>query len=140
MGLEETRLICTTCPMGCTLEVAHDGSTVARVTGHSCRKGIDYARAELSDPRRMVATTVRVRRGLHPLVPVCTAAPFPKGKIMELMAELRRVEIDAPVRLGQIVLANALGTGVDVVASRDMPLVDGASAGGALVAEVPECL
>lgn len=124
MAQEKARLICITCPMGCTLDVTHEGPTVVGVSGHSCRRGIDYARAELSDTRRMVATTVRVRGGLHPLVPVHTAVPFPKGRIMELMARLREIELEAPIRAGQVVLADALGTGVDILASRSLPAAD----------------
>lgn len=122
MAEETTRIICITCPMGCTLEVTHDGATIAKVVGQACKRGVEYAQAELTDPRRMVASTVRVRGGLHPLVPVYTAARIPKPLIMALQAELRKVELVAPVRLGQVVLANALGTGVEVIASRDMPV------------------
>ncbi len=118
---QTTAMICITCPVGCALEVTHDGTTVIRVAGNACKKGVGYAQDELTNPRRMVATTVRVRGGLHPLVPVYTAAPVPKPLIFDLLALLRRVELEAPVRLGQVVLENALGTGVDVVASRDMP-------------------
>jgi len=75
------------------------------------------------DPRRMVATTVRVRGGVHPLLPVYTSEPFQKGKIRELMTLLRQVEIDAPVRMDTVVLANALESGIDIIASRDMPAV-----------------
>jgi CxxC motif-containing protein len=120
----ETRIICITCPKGCTLEVTHDGQTVLRVN-QGCKRGREYAQRELSDPRRMVATTVRVHGGIHPLLPVTTAAPFPKPRIRELMDALRRVEVQAPVEAGQPVLADALGTGIDVVASRRMEPVSG---------------
>ena len=117
-----TKMICITCPVGCALEVTHEGTTVINVTGNTCKKGIDYAKGELTDPRRMVATTVKVHGGRHPLVPVYTAAPVPKPLIFDLLAALRTVELEAPVHMGEVVLANALGTGVDVVASRDMPV------------------
>jgi CxxC motif-containing protein len=68
----------------------------------------------------MVATTVRVRGGLHPLLPVATSAPFPKPRLFELMDALRKVEVQAPVRAGDVVLPNALGEGVDIIASRDI--------------------
>jgi CxxC motif-containing protein len=73
----------------------------------------------------MVASTVRVNGGIHPLVPVYTTAPFPKPLIFGLLAELRRVELEAPVQIGQAILENALGTGVDVLASRDLPAIPG---------------
>mgnify|MGYP000969261828 CR=1 FL=1 len=114
-------MICITCPMGCTLEVTHEGSTVLNVDGNTCPRGLAYVERELTDPRRMVATTVRVRNGRHPLVPVSTSAPFPKPQIFALLKELRDIEIEAPVAAQQVVLANVLGTDINVVASRDMP-------------------
>ncbi len=114
-----TKLICITCPKGCSLEVTHDGQTVIKVS-EGCKRGKEYVQRELTDPRRMVATTVRVRGGLHPLLPVATAAPFPKPLILDLMAELRTLDLVAPVKMGQAVLSNALGTGIDVIASRDL--------------------
>ena len=121
MAEELTKLICITCPVGCTLHVTHDGDTIVRVDGEECKRGRDYVRAELADPRRMVTSTVKVNGGLHPLVPVCTSEPIPKGLIFPLLHELRRVELRAPVVVGQVVLENALGTGIDVLASRDLP-------------------
>ena len=119
--VEKAKLICVTCPMGCTLNVTYDGETVLEVTGHACKRGKTYVQAELTDPRRMVASTVQVHGGLYPLVPVYTDAPFPKPLIFDLLAELRQVELQAPIKGGQIVLQNALSTGVDVLASRDLP-------------------
>jgi CxxC motif-containing protein len=114
-------MICITCPMGCTLEVTHDGETVLEVDGNTCPRGLAYVEGEIKDPRRMVATTVQVKDGLHPLVPVYTEAPFPKPQIFELLSKLREVEIEAPVSINQVVLRDALGTGIDVIASREMP-------------------
>ncbi len=118
---ETEEMICITCPLGCTLNVTHEGETVVEVDGNTCPRGLKYAEEELTDPRRMVATTVRVKDGFHPLVPVYTEAPFPKPQIFALLAALREVEIEAPVKIRQVVLENALETGIDVVASRDMP-------------------
>lgn len=117
------KMICITCPMGCTLEVNHDGATVLSVEGNTCKRGEKYVQEELSDPRRMVASTVRVQGGIHPLVPVYTAAPIPKPRIPELLAQLREVELAAPVTMNQVVLENVLGEGINVIASRDMPRV-----------------
>ena len=121
MAEEITKMICITCPVGCALEVTHDGETIIDIKGDTCKRGIDYAETELTDPRRMVTSTVKVRGGVHPLVPVYTAAPIPKPLIFDLLAELREVELEAPVKVGQVVLENALGTGIDVLASRSLP-------------------
>jgi CxxC motif-containing protein len=121
MTAQEKNFICIMCPMGCALAVLHDGETVVELTGNNCKRGLAYVQGELNDPRRMVASTVKVRGSLHPLLPVYTAAPFPKGQIFALLAELRKVELQAPVEMEQVVLENALGTGIHVIASRDMP-------------------
>jgi CxxC motif-containing protein len=118
---EISEIICVTCPKGCTLRVKHEGKEVLEVLD-GCKRGEEYAICELQDPRRMVASTVRVEGGLHPLVPVYTRKAFPKHLIPELARSLREVQVAAPVKINQVVLADALGTGIDVVASRDMPV------------------
>lgn len=115
------KMICITCPMGCNLTVTHEGDTLLSVDGNTCARGVKFVEAELTDPRRMVATTVRVKGGIHSLVPVYTAAPFPKPRIFELLREIRKVEIEAPVTMNQVVLENPLGEGIDIIVSRDMP-------------------
>jgi CxxC motif-containing protein len=114
------KMICITCPMGCSVELTREGETLLSVDGNTCKRGEDYVRRELTDPRRMAATTVRVKGGVHPLVPVYTASAFPKPRLFELLDALRQLELEAPVAMGQVVLANALDTGIDVVASREM--------------------
>ena len=80
---EISEIICVTCPKGCTLRVKHEGKEVLEVLD-GCKRGEEYAICELQDPRRMVASTVRVEGGLHPLVPVYTRKAFPKHLIPEL--------------------------------------------------------
>ncbi|MCL0049274.1 DUF1667 domain-containing protein [Dehalococcoidia bacterium] len=121
MAEELTRMICITCPVGCLLKVTHEGKTIIKVEGHECKKGIDYAERELTDPRRMVFTVVRVRNGFHPVVPVRFTKPVPKAAIFKVLEVLREVELEAPVKLHQVVLADAAGTGIDVIASRNLP-------------------
>jgi CxxC motif-containing protein len=115
----EEKVICVTCPKGCTLAVTRDGQTVLKVE-NGCKRGHDYARQELVDPRRMVASSVHIRGALHPLLPVYTSAPFPKPRIPELLSLLRQVELHAPVNLDQVVLENVLETGINIHASREM--------------------
>ena len=113
------KVICTTCPKGCTLEVTRDGETVISVI-NGCKRGHEYARQELTDPRRMVASSVRVSGGMHLLMPVYTSAPFPKPRIPELLKVLRTVEVKTPVKVDQVVISDVLGTGIDIKASRTM--------------------
>ena len=118
---EETEIICVTCPKGCTLKVLHEGNEVVDVLGGGCKRGKEYAICELQDPRRMVASSVRIKHGIHPLVPVYTEKPFPKPLIGELATLLRTVDLTAPVKINQVVMPDALGTGINILASRDMP-------------------
>ena len=113
-------LICVTCPMGCTLEVTLDGEQVLAVEGQGCKRGIAYASDELSNPRRVVTTTVAVSNGVHPLLPVYTAGTIPKSRMAALVTALSRIHVSAPVKAGQVVVEDALGTGVKVRASRDI--------------------
>jgi len=121
--MEDIKLICVSCPKGCTLTVTTDGDTIVEVRDASCKRGEAYAHQEITDPRRMVATTVKVNHGTHPLVPVYTAAPVPKPLIFDILAEIRKTELQAPVKTEQIVIENVLDTGINVIASRDMPRV-----------------
>ena len=119
--VETSEIICVACPKGCTLHIKHEDEDVLEIISAGCQRGKEYAICELQDPRRMVASTVKVQSGLHPLVPVYTREAFPKPLIPQLAQKLREVEIVAPVKLNQVVLENALDTGIDIIASRDMP-------------------
>jgi CxxC motif-containing protein len=121
--VEKRKLICVSCPVGCELEVTLDDNEIIEVEGNTCKLGIDYAEQEIFDPRRMVASTVKVKNGYHPLVPVYTEKPVPKPKIFDVLVELRKVEIEAPVKINDVVIENVLDTGINVIASRDMPNV-----------------
>ncbi len=118
---ESIKLICISCPQGCALEVTMEGKTIINVDGAGCKRGKEYAEQEINDPRRMIASTVRVKNGFHPLVPVYTKMPIPKNQIRNVLKELREVELTAPVANGSVVIENILGTGIDVITSREMP-------------------
>lgn len=118
---EHTSYLCIGCPLGCRLEVEHTGEDVVEVRGAGCKRGDKYAREEHTRPVRMVTTTVTIRNGLWARLPVKTSAAIPKGRMHELCEVLQSVVVEAPVTLGDVVLENALGVGVDVVATRSMP-------------------
>lgn len=111
-------LICIVCPRGCHLKVDEENGFT--VTGNACPRGVEYAKAELTNPTRVVTSTVRCEGGAYPRCPVKTAAPVPKGKIADVMRALDAVTLTAPVAVGQVVLENVCGTGVDVVATRNL--------------------
>jgi len=119
--VETRKIICTSCPMGCELTVTFDEEKVIEVKGNACPLGADYAKQEIFDPRRMVASTVRVRNGYHPLVPVYTEKPVPKPIIMDVLAEIRKVEVEAPISINDVIVENVLDTGINIIASRNLP-------------------
>jgi CxxC motif-containing protein len=101
--------------MGCTLQVEMSGTQVLRVTGNTCKRGDVYARKEVTNPTRIVTTTVRLKgKGV---LPVKTKEDIPKEKIMECVKELKDLVIEGPVQIGQIILENAAGTGIPVIAT-----------------------
>ena len=114
--------LCIGCPLGCRLEVEQDDKTdeVVEVRGWSCKKGDRYGRQEHVDPRRMVTTTVRIDGASLARLPVKTSDEVPKGLVTEVCRLLQGVSVQAPVCVGDIVLANIAGTGADIVATRDM--------------------
>lgn len=111
-------LICIVCPKGCHLKV--DEQNGYAVTGNACPRGAEYGKSELMHPTRVLTSTVKVQGGLHRRLPVKTSAPIPKGLLMEAVRVLDTVQLEAPVAMGQVVVHNVLGTGVDVVATRSM--------------------
>jgi len=121
---ERSEYLCIGCPLGCRLEVEEDASGQVEVRGNSCKRGLEFARQEHADPRRMVATTVRVEGGRWARLPVRTREAVPKAQVLPLCRALHAITVEAPLAMGTVVLSNALGTGVDVVASRDMPSKD----------------
>lgn len=116
----QAELTCILCPQGCQLTVAgRDGEWA--IAGNACARGEGYALSEATDPRRVVTATIAVTGAVIPRLPVRTAGAVPKGCVLPLVRELHRLTRSAPVRLGEIILPDALGTGVAVVASRSLP-------------------
>ena len=116
-----THYLCIGCPLGCRLEVEEEDGAIVEVRGFACKRGKEYAEREHVDPRRMVSSTVRVANGLWARLPVKTDRPVPKDQVRAVCRVLRQVSIPAPVSMGDVILANVLGTGADIVAARDMP-------------------
>ena len=100
--------------------MSRTGKADYAVTGNSCPKGADYGRAELTHPTRVVTSTVRCEGGAYPRCPVKTNGPIPKGDIFAAVSLLDGVTVKATVQVGQVVVENICGTGVDFVATRNM--------------------
>ena len=120
--MEEKNFICTACPTGCRLIIRMEGDEVVKILGNRCRKGETYGRQEAIAPQRMLSSTVNISNGFHPLLPVYTKGSIPKRRIAEVLEKIREVEVSAPVKAEDIIIRNVIGTGVNVIASRDMPV------------------
>ena len=121
--MEERNLTCINCPMGCQITVTMEDGKVLSVEGNTCPRGDTYARKEVTNPTRIVTSSVYVKGAGNgaKTVSVKTAADIPKGKIFDILEELKGLTVEAPVRIGDIVLPNACGTGVNVIATRNIP-------------------
>ena len=106
--------------MGCPLVVTMDGGEVVSVTGNTCKRGEIYGRKEVTNPTRIVTSTVRVSGGSIDMVSVKTKEDIPKGKIFDCVKALKNVEVEAPVHIGDVILKDVAGTGVDVVATKNV--------------------
>ena len=112
------KMSCINCPKGCEMDVEKVGDDV-RVTGHSCPRGEAYAKAEVTNPTRMVTGLVRVA-GMRKPLPVKTRTAVPKGSIDAVLFSLHQATVQLPVKIGDVIIPDAAGTGVDVVATANM--------------------
>ena len=113
-------LTCIVCPIGCSLSVELEDGKVIDVKGNTCPKGETYAKKEVTNPTRIVTSTVRVSGGFCPMVNVKTASDIPKDKIFECVESLKDIIVPAPVKIGDVILKDVAGTGVDVIAARNV--------------------
>ena len=124
--IETLQFNCTTCPSECllTVEVERDAdghvSSVRTVTGNSCPRGDKFAHQELTCPMRVLTTTVAVSGGDEALIPVRTAEAIPLELHAQAMALIRGLVVNAPIRMGDVILPNLLDTNINLVASMDI--------------------
>jgi len=113
-------ITCIRCPAGCRLTVAETEGTLT-VKGNECKLGEQYGRQEYASPMRIVTSSVRVISGARPLCPVKTAGEVRKADIKKVLAAIHESTVSAPVKIGQVIIKNVIGSGTDVVATRSIP-------------------
>lgn len=116
-------MICIVCPRGCRMEAEQDELGHLQVTGAGCARGARYAETELTAPMRTVTTTVRVTGAAIGRLPVKSARPVPKELVRDTVAALRGFVVSAPVQRGTVIAADVAGTGVEFIATRDLPVL-----------------
>jgi len=123
--MEEKIITCIVCPIGCEIKLKVKEGEIVSVSGNECSRGIKYAKQEYYNPQRVLTTTVRVKGGKLPLVPVRTDRPISKRMLGECVRYLAKIEVRAPIRLGQVIVPNILNTGASVISTRKMPRKNG---------------
>lgn len=122
MSTEIRKLTCINCPLGCSLSVTMDGKEVVSVTGNTCPKGEIYARNEVTDPKRVVTSSVYVLNGERNVVSVKTEEAIPKDKIFDCVEAMRDLKVKAPVSIGDVIAEDIAGTGVKLLATANVKL------------------
>ncbi|NLC02954.1 MAG: DUF1667 domain-containing protein [Tissierellia bacterium] len=120
--METKEMICIVCPVGCHMQISEDkeSETGYRVTGATCNRGPIYGVKELSNPTRLLTSTVKIHGGILPRIPVRTDTEIPKNKIFEVMEVINSIELNAPIKMGQILADNVLGLGVNIISSKSV--------------------
>jgi CxxC motif-containing protein len=121
--VSETRsFTCIGCPIGCPLQLSHEGREIIEIEGASCNRGAKYAQQEFTDPRRGMSTTVAISGARWQRLPVKVTAPIPKDRVLEAARVIHALRVKAPVKRGEVLLDDLLGEkGIQVVATRSLP-------------------
>lgn len=117
--IKEKDLTCIVCPVGCIMHVKADGDNI-EVANNACKRGYTYAVNEMTCPKRMVTSSILVLGGDLPLVSAKTSEPIDKDKIDDTLIKIKQTIIKAPVAIGDVLIKNVAGTGIDIVATRNV--------------------
>jgi len=121
VAAEKKHFVCVVCPVGCEIDVVHDGAKIMSMEGNKCEKSEEFVTQELIEPMRILTTTVRIQDSRWPVVPVRTDKAVPKRLFPRIMKQLRRVKLQAPVNMLDVVVRDVLRTGANIIATRTMP-------------------
>jgi CxxC motif-containing protein len=114
----EREFICIICPNGCRIKVEYEGTNIKNIKGDECPKGKDYVKNEITNPLRVFTGSVLVGNGDFSLVSVKTSVSIPKKYLKKIGEITRRIKVEAPVTIGQIVASNLLDNNIDLIATR----------------------
>lgn len=118
--MAEKMVICTVCPRGCQITVKGEGNKIESIEGFSCKRGEKYATDEFILPKRIITSTVKIENAQEPLLPVRSDDVIPKDSLLDCMKEIRKVNVKAPITLGDVIIENVLGLGCNIVACKSM--------------------
>lgn len=114
-------IVCIVCPNGCRMKVSvNDENKVTLVENALCERGKEYATDEVQYPKRSLTSTIKVIGGELPLVSVRSDKTIPKDKIKEAIIELRKLELQAPIKYHQVIVRDILGTGASIITTKQV--------------------
>jgi len=120
MDTDKKRFTCVICPIGCDIDAGLSVSNEVLMEGNKCEKGREFVLQELEEPMRILTTTVRIDGAKWAMLPVRTDRPIPKRLLFKVIDELSDIELQAPVKLSDVIVVDIAGTGANMVATRSM--------------------
>ena len=111
---------CIVCPTGCEIKAIKDPNNEVTFEGYTCNRGLEYAKQEFYEPKRILTTTIRVENGFIPLIPVRSDIPILKNKLNEALMIIAQTVVNAPIKMGDILIKDVLNSGANIIASRDL--------------------
>ena len=120
---KKKKIVCTNCPLGCKINVVYadaDEIEIVEVKGNRCKRGLEFVKQEITDPLRVVVTSVKVENGEIPMASVRSDKPVPLRLMQDIMKILKQTKVKAPVKRGDVIIQNILGTGSDIIATRSV--------------------
>jgi CxxC motif-containing protein len=121
MVTEKKHFVCVVCPIGCEIDVVHDGGKIISMEGNKCEKSEEFVSQELIEPMRILTTTVRIQGARWAVIPVRSDKAVPKRLFPRIMKQLRRIKLQAPVSMLDVVVKDSAATGANIIATRTMP-------------------
>lgn len=120
MARENKHFTCVICPIGCEIDVQLEDGNVVSTEGNKCAKSEEFVLQELKEPMRILTTTIRIRGAKWAMLPVRTDEPIPKRLLFKVIEELANIEMQAPVKVSDVIIGDIAGTGANIVATRNM--------------------
>jgi CxxC motif-containing protein len=118
--LDVKQYTCIVCPRSCKIDLTIKDDNSYEIKGNSCKRGESYVINEYTNPKRMLTTTVKIENGLYKNIPVVSDQEVEKSKLFDCLKYLYSIKVKAPIKEGDIIVENILGTGVNIIAARDM--------------------
>lgn len=119
--MDRREITCIICPIGCKITVDIEGEgTIKALEGNECSRGETYVTSEILDPVRILTSIVRLKQGIQRMCPIKTSKPIPKGMIQEMAKAVSKIEVTPPIKMGEVIVQNIMGTGADIVATQEI--------------------